>query len=129
MANNHKDHPEIWLRPSPILPLDVLSALIESRVITATPRLGARNGTHPKGYTEGQVALLRVLNDAGTEQLSRSIRIKSVTIRPLRQLRPDDLQNTFPYQNWKEVQRDLSHFEKRAVGDNEETSVIEFSYL
>ena len=129
MAHNHSDHPEIWLRPSPRLPLEVLSALIESRVITATLRLGARDGAHPKGYTQGQIATLRVLDATGTEQLSLRVRIESVTIRPLWHLKPDDLQNTFPYLNWVEAQRDLSHFEKRPVRDDEAASIVAFSYL
>ncbi len=129
MALSHKNHPEIWLRPSPRLSLEVLSTLVESRCIMATPRLGARNGDHPKGYEPGQVAMLRVLDDSGTEHLSRMIRIESVIVRPLRQLTPDDLENTFPYKNWEEVRSDLSLFEKRQIDDSEQASVVEFSYL
>ena len=129
MPHSHQDHPEIWVRPSPRLPLQVLSALIESRIITATPRLGVRDGNHPKGYRPGDTVTLRVLDAEGAVQLSLPVRIEAVIIRPLRQLTPDDLQNTYPYQSWEEVQRDLSFFEKRPIGDCEKASVIEFSYF
>jgi len=129
MIQSHKDHPEIWLRPSPKLPLEVLSTLVESRCITATPRLGARNGDHPKGYEPGQVATLRVLDDTGAEHLSRMVRIESIVIRPLQELTPGDLENTFPYKVWEEVRSDFSLFEKRQIDYSEQASIVEFSYL
>ena len=129
LQRSHKDRPELWFRPSPKVPLAVLSELITRRCITATPRLGARNDGHPKGYTQGETAVLRVFDDANTERLSRSIRIEAVIVRPLRQLMSIDLRNTFSYRNWEEVQRELSFFEKRSVEDCEDASIIEFSYL
>ena len=129
MKHDHKGRPEIWLRPSPSLSLEVLLTFIEIRSITATPRLGARNGTHSKGYEPGDTAILRVFNAAGIEQLKKDIRIDAVTIRPLKQLKRSDLHHTISYNSWKDVQRDLSFFEKRPIKDNEDTSIIEFSYL
>ena len=129
LYHSHKDRPEIWFRPSPKVPLTVLSELIENRRITATPRLGARNGDHPKGYARGEIAVLRVFDDTGTEHFNRTVRIETIVVSPLRQLTPIDLRNTLSYQNWKEVQRELSFFEKRPVGGDEDASVIEFSYL
>jgi hypothetical protein len=129
-VDNHKTHPEIWLQPSPPhLSLNVLSTLIEIRSLTATPRLGARNSTHPKGYEPGQIAMLRVGDERGHEHLKRRVRIEAVTIKPLQNLTPDDLHHTVSYNSWEEVQRDLSFFEKRPVKENEDTSIIEFSYL
>ena len=128
-ANNHNTHPEIWLRPSPGLSLSVLLTFVEIRHITATPRLGARNGNHPKGYKPGEIATLRVLDENGVEHLSRSVRIEAVVIKPLQRLTPDDLHHTAWYNHWEEVQRELSLFEKRPVEKNEDASIIEFSYL
>ena len=73
--------------------------------------------------------VLRVFDDENTEHLNRTVRIETVVVSPLRQLTPIDLRNTLSYQNWKEVQRELSFFEKRPVGGDEDASVIEFSYL
>jgi|GEM_PF-2667694 hypothetical protein len=128
-TNNHKTHPEIWLRPSSLVSLDVLLKLVEGGKITATPRLGTRNGDHPKGYTEGDIAVLRVLDDVGTEHLSRTVRIEPFSIRPLRELTSDDLRNTIVYQSPTEVQRDLSFFDERLIEGTEPVSVIKFSYL
>ncbi|MHB1769874.1 MAG: hypothetical protein ACYCPH_02220 [Minisyncoccota bacterium] len=126
---SHQDRPEIWFRPSPRIPLTVLSELITRTYITATPRLGARNDNHPKGYKQGEVAMLRVFDEANVEHLSRRIRIEAVIVRPLQQLLPADLHRTFSYRNWEEVQRELSFFEKRMVESDEDASIIEFSYL
>ena len=73
--------------------------------------------------------MLRVFNDANTEHLNQSVRIETVIVLPLRQLMPIDLRNTLSYQNWEEVQHELSFFEKRPVEGNEAVSIIEFSYL
>ena len=129
LNHSHKDRPEIWFRPSPKVPLAVLSELIANKRVTATPRFGARNGDHPKGYTRGGIAVLRVFDDTNTEHLNRTVRIETIVVSPLRQLTPIDLRNTLSYKNWKEVQRELSFFEKRPVGDDEDASIIEFSYL
>ena len=127
MTQGHKDNPELWFRPSR-LPLPVLLELIESRRMTATPRLGARDGNHLKGYEPGQVVTVRVLDDNGVEHARRKARIEAVTIRPLSHLTPGDLQNTF-YHHWEEVREDFELFEKRSISDAEEASIIEFSYL
>ena len=130
MAASHTNgHPELWLRPSAGLSLAVLSTLIEAQRITATPRLGARDAKHPKGYQPGQEVMLRVLDEHGAEYLHRRVRIESLTIRPLRQLTEDDLHHTLAYQNWEDVQRELSQFEKRLIDENEDATVVEFSYL
>ena len=126
---HHKDHPEIWLRPSPSLPLEVLLRLIESRIITATPRLGARTSGHPKGYSAGQVITMRVLDSAGVEIVSHQVLVNDVIVKPLEQYTAADLVHTYSYSDWKDVQRELSFFEKREVADTEDMSIIEFSYL
>lgn len=129
-VHDHKKDPWICLQPSPNLSLEVLSTFIEIGSITATPRLGARNGDHPKGYTPGVVATLFLHDYTGTKHLSsRAIRIEAVTIRPLQELTPDDLHNTVWYHNWQDVQQELSYFEKRPVTDDEDVSIIKFSYL
>ncbi|MFH1178633.1 MAG: hypothetical protein V1711_02855 [bacterium] len=127
--NNHHEHPELWFRSSPILPTDVLCELFDSQKITATPRLGKRDGAHEKGYIPGQIATLRVLDDNWKEYFSCQIRIMGVKIKPLEQLVPEDLKGSILYRDWKAVQSDLSYFEKRAIEDKETVSVIEFSYI
>jgi hypothetical protein len=127
--NSHADRPEIWLRPSPGISFKVLSMFIDIRTMTATPRLGARNGAHTKGYKPGQVVLLRLFDEKNVERLQRTVRIEDVTIRPLRELTPDDLHDTVLYHNWREVRRELSFFEKRPIEEREDASVIGFSYL
>ena len=127
--NTHADRPEIWLRPSPGISFSVLSTLIDIRTMTATPRLGARNGGHPKGYKPGQVVSLRVFDEKNVERLQRSVRVEAVTIRPLQELTPQDLHDTVLYHSWQDAQRDFSFFEKRPVAPNEDASIIEFSYL
>lgn len=128
-TNNHKTHPEIWLRPSPSLPLEVLLISIKGKLVTATPRLGARDENHKKGYERGSLVTLRVVDDKYVDHLHQKIRIKAVTTRPLQELTPDNLGNTAWYQSWADVQRELSFFEKRVVEKQEDVSVIEFSYL
>ena len=129
MGNCHIGHPEIWFRPSPRLPLQVLLRLVQGKSLTATPRLGARNDAHPKGYVPGETAILRVLDSVDIERFSTSVCITEVVIRPVRNLTADLLQEVIPYQDWTEVQRELSLFEKRPVRDDEQVSVVRFSYL
>lgn len=131
--NNHHEHPELWFRPSPVVPLAVLSKLIEDGAITATPRLGVRDAAHPKGYAPGQRATLRVCDgkcEAGGEVLARDVRITSVESKRLRELEGVDLQSSLCYSaGWKSLQHDLSFFEGRQVGEDEMVSIIEFEYL
>ena len=129
MTKNHRDNPELWLRPSPKLPFEVLSTLIESRLMTATPRLGARDNNHPKGYEPGQVVTLKVLDGEGGDFLHLPVLIKQVIVRQLSLLTENDLQRIPPYHDWREVQHDFSLFEGRPIGETEEASIIEFSYL
>ena len=128
-TNDHKTHPEIWLQPSPSLPLEVLLNAVKGKHVTATPRLGARNGNHRKGYKQGQIATLRVFDDTYVDHLHQKVRIRAVTTRPLQELTSDDLGNTVWYQSWQDVQRELSFFEKRPVGSSEEVSIVKFLYL
>jgi hypothetical protein len=102
---------------------------VESQLIKATPRLGARDATHPKGYEPGQVVILRVLDENNEECLRHTVRIDTVTVRPIAELTSDDLQNALPYHDWRDVQHDLSLFEQRPIDADEEASIIEFPYL
>ncbi|HUD03167.1 MAG TPA: hypothetical protein VMR46_04140 [Candidatus Paceibacterota bacterium] len=120
--------PELWFRPGKI-PLPVLLSFIESRLLTATPRLGARNGAHPKGYKPGQEVLLRVLDEDDVEHLRQNIRIDEILIRRLSELTPNDLRNTLPFHTWEEIQASFSQFEGRPVHGHEDVSIITFSYL
>lgn len=97
--------------------------------MTATPRLGARDSSHPKGYAPGQTVLLRVFNARNIECLRQSARIEGVITRPLRALTPQDLHGAVLYRVWQDVQTTLSFFEKRYVEEDEDVSVITFSYL
>jgi len=126
--NNHHEHPELWFRSSPILPMDVLCEFFDNQKITATPRLGKRDDAHEKGYVPGQIATLRVLDDNWKEYFSCQIRIMDVKIKPLEKLVLEDLEGSM-YKDWKTVQSDLSYFERRVIEDKETVSVIEFSYI
>lgn len=126
---NHHEHPELWFRSSPLLPLDVLSKLIERKKLTATPRLGKRDETHWKGYSPMQIVTLRVLDSEGKELLNRKIRIIAVRTKPLQKLVKDDLETSVVYRNWKEVQAEFAFFEGHPVPDDETVSIIEFVYL
>lgn len=118
IQSHHHERPEIWFRPSPILPFTALSTLIETESIVATPRLGKRDGTHPKGYVPGTRATLRLFDDNKQEQLRKHVRITNVVSKPLRDV-PD----------WQSVQQNLSFFEGRLVARDEIISLVEFLYL
>jgi hypothetical protein len=129
MAALYESRPEIWLRPSPRLSLDVLLALIEAGSLTATPRLGVRDGTHAKGYSPGDTATLRVLDEKDQEQLRKRVRICSLITRQLSALTEKDLEFAFPYKRWEDVQADLSFFEGRDVNDQEDATIVTFTYV
>ncbi|MFZ3043521.1 MAG: hypothetical protein WA058_00185 [Minisyncoccia bacterium] len=127
---NHHQHPEIWFRPSPALSLEVLSELIETGNITATPRLGKRDAEHPKGYIPGTVATLRLHDANRQEKFCMRVRIENVCSKPLRDLGVMELGSVAYYvQGLPSVQQDLSFFEGRPVAADEMVSVIKFSYL
>ena len=129
MEKNHHTHPELWFRPSPALPFEVLSELFKKGEIIATPRLGKRDGTHPKGYVLGTVATLRLYDDAGREQFCRRIRIGDIAVKPLHDFSEAELERTHYPADWQSLQQDFSYFEERSVAADELVSIVEFSYL
>ena len=132
MQNDHSANSELQFRPSPILPLKVLSKLIESRGIKATPRLGLRDSSHRKGYAPGQVVTMRLFDNEGKdiEPMSRKIRITAVHSKPLGEFSGADLRKSRCYSaGWRAVQHDLSFFESRPIGEKEVVSLIEFEYV
>lgn len=125
---NHHEHPELWFRPSPVLPFAVLFTLFEKEEITATFRLGKRDGTHPKGYVPNTEAAVHLYNDAWEEKLRTRVRIAKVVSKPLRAFEVSELQGT-AYRSLESVQQDLSFFEKRPIASDEIISLVTFSYL
>ena len=127
---NHHDNPEIWFRPSPMFPSTVLSKLILNREITATPRMGIRDSSHPKGYNNGQIVTLRMFDDDWKETMNLRVCVKAVRSKRLQDLIEVDLVNTVGYRTgWKSVQQDLSFFEGRVVEMCEMVSLVEFDYI
>ncbi len=122
-------NPELWFRPCSGISLQDLYALFANGSVVATIRLGARNDLHEKGYVPGEVALVRLLDAAGTEYLQRSVRIEAIGIKQLQQVSRADLRGTCLFASIEEVQRELAIFEKRPVRRNELVSIIRFSYL
>lgn len=115
---NHHEHSELWFRSSPTLPFGVLSTLIETEAITVTPRVGIRDGTHPKGYVPNTRVTLRLFDDVQQEQRTKQVCITKVVSKLLHDV-----------SNWQSVQQDLSFFEGRPVAPDEIISLVEFSYL
>ncbi|HVB20077.1 MAG TPA: hypothetical protein VNF51_02205 [Candidatus Paceibacterota bacterium] len=114
---NHHEHPELWFRPSPAMPLPALLSLIEKEEITETLRLGRRDGAHQKGYIPGTVATLRLFDADWQERLHKRIRVTNVVSKSLHE---------FP--NWQSVQQELSFFENRPIALDEIVSIVEFSF-
>ena len=128
-TSNHHRNPEFWFRSSPARPLEVLLELFEREAITATPRLGKRDGTHPKGYVPGTTATVRIYNNQKCELLSRRILIDSVVSKPLCEFGGIELQEAQYPPDWQSLQQDLSFFEGRPIAANEQVSIVKFSCL
>lgn len=125
---NHHEHPELWFRPSPVLPFRALLLFLEKESITATIRLGKRDGTHPKGYVPGAVATLRLFDDEGQERLCKRVRITDVTSKPFRYFSDPELKDS-PHYLMESVREHLAFLEKRPIVSEEITSLVEFAYL
>lgn len=125
---NHHEHPELWFRPSPAMPLTVLLPFLEREDITATFRLGKRDGTHPKGYIPGTIATIRLFDEEGKERLCKQVRITHVISKPLSDFAAAELTNSACYLT-ESVRQDLSFFEGRPVALDEIASLVAFSYL
>jgi hypothetical protein len=113
----HQECPELWFRPSPTLPFEVLSGQIRRREMTQTFRLGKRDGTHPKGYVPGTLALLRLFDSDNTEREHACVRIMHVESKSLRD-----------FDGWESIRSQLSFFEGRTIASTEHVSVVTFAY-
>lgn len=127
--HNHHSRPEMWFQSTKRYPVDVLARLIQTKQITVTPRRGVRQKDHPKGYVPGQVATLKVLDNQQQEYFQCQVRIKDVVVKPLRTITATDLVGSELYQDWKDVQNDLSFFEKGPVHGTQIVSMVKFEYL
>jgi len=125
---NHHEHPELWFRPSPVLPFPVLFPLFEKEKITATFRLGKRDHMHPKGYIPGTEAAVHLYDDAWQEKLRTNVRVEKVVSKSLNAFVKAELEDT-AYHSIESVQQDLSFFEKRPIASDEMISLVIFSYL
>lgn len=128
-TSNHHGNPELWFRPSPVLPLEVLLEFFEREAITATPRLGKRDGTHPKGYVPSTIATVRLYDDQKCEVLTRSVRILGIVSKPLCEFKGTELEEVHYLPDWQSLQQDLSFFEGRSVAEDELVSIVTFSYF
>ena len=126
--HDHSTQPQLWFRRSPRFSARAIAALIEGGQASATPRLGVRDATHPKGYWPGQLVELIVLNDDGSKYWSTTRRITDLHIRkPMHTLTPEDLQHTFFYNNWEDVYKDLEHFEDKGISPDAGATIVEWS--
>lgn len=114
----HYMHPELWFRPSPTLPFEVLSESIGSKTRKETIRLGKRDLSHPKGYAPGMTVTLRLFDDLGAEQVRMQVRIERIKSLPLAE---------FP--EWRTLQKDLSYFEGTPIEAGTIATLVSFTYL
>lgn len=127
---NHHEHPELWFRPSPNLPFDVLSKFLGQEKLTVTHRLGKRDGTHPKGYVPDTVATLRLFDETHREHMCKQVRIVGIVSKPLCEFDGSELGNGAGHSmDWQALQRDLTFFEGRSIAPDELVSSVEFMYL
>lgn len=130
MANTTVVNGEIWMQPHPRLTLAELRKLIEERTIVATPRLGARDANHSKGYVIGQEAWLILKNEEGREELRRRIKITGLGIRQLMDFSPLSLAGCGDaHQNWQSIRQTLEFFERRVIHPQETATIVRFKYL
>ncbi len=125
----HATNPEVWFRPNSRLSLDRLVGLMRSGELVATPRLGIRDRHHPKGYVPGQRVTLRVFDAAGAERLTASIKVEHLCIKPLSRLTKQDLLGTMMYDDWHQIQSDLSGFEGKVLDEENMVTIVAFSYV
>jgi hypothetical protein len=129
MLPGKNPQPELWLRPSPTIPLADLLQLIQRRELTRTPRLGARDESHPKGYTIGQPATLRLVDASGKQQFAAIVIVTDLINRRLFEITPDDLAGCGPwYRTWRDVEQAFAFFENRMVFSGEPVTIVEFTY-
>lgn len=120
---------ELWLRPSPRVTLFELQRLVSQRALRRTPRLGARDETHPKGYTPGRATMLRILDAHGRQQYSTPVTITELLVRRLGELTPADLAGCEPtLRTWCDVQVVLSFHEGRLIAPTEPVTMVSFTY-
>lgn len=126
----HLGVPELWLRPSPVLSFDVLYTFCTTRKSVATPRVGKRDGSHPKGYVPGTSVILRLFDGVREERLREQICITSIVSKPLRDFALEEFKDSVYHGvDWRIVQQELSFFEERPVADDEMVSIVEFSHI
>ncbi|MDR3547608.1 MAG: hypothetical protein P4M11_04940 [Candidatus Pacebacteria bacterium] len=120
----------MWFRPSPKMPSHVLLGLIENHRITATPRLGVRDESHPKGYRPDQEVTLRAFDEQGKEMLTKRARIVAIRSKQLQDLVSDDLDRSDMCSlDWESVRQKFSFFEARPLPAQELISIVEFTYI
>jgi shikimate dehydrogenase len=128
-SGNHAVYPELWFRPSPFLPFSVLYARIASAELTASLRMGKRDGTHAKGYVPGQRVTLRVFDDGDHEVLTRQIRISAIETLRLSELGCREITTLQLYTNADTLRDELSFFEKRSVREDEDITIVSYTYV
>jgi hypothetical protein len=125
----HNAHQELWFRPSPALPFAVLSELFERKGIIATPRLGERDFSHPKGYVLNTMATARLFDERWNECLREDVLITRVVSKPLRDFTDSEIKDTV-YSSVEAVREDLAYFNKDGPVTLDDTvSLVEFSRI
>ena len=121
---------ELWFRPHPWALLAELTELIKNRCLTATPRLGIRDGAHPKGYDIGQKTDLKLFNYEDEPVLVESVEVTDLLFKPMDKLIRPDLRGCEPScQSWRTTRNILSFFEQRALHPGEWSTIVRFAYL
>lgn len=125
--------PELWFRPLGWYGIAALGADIRNRTITATPRLGTRDASHPKGYRVGAVAQLRIFDADGAEatELRAEVTITALTVKPVCEIRTDDLTGCgrlFERRHPQALAETLGCYASRRIGRNEPVTIVRFSY-
>lgn len=130
VRQTHEGHTEIWLQETPWYETPELVRLVRLGLLAATPRLGARDARHPKGYALGQRMTVVVFNAARNQRLAgRPVTITAILTRPLARLTPADLDGCGPmFRRWQNVGRVLGHFEGRRIEETEDITIIAFAY-
>lgn len=129
--------PELWFRPYPGTSSETLRRLIAMGSIISTPRLGARDDRHPKGYAIGEKAMLRlkgerrpgVPSEEEVDLLTEWVEVVGLTVSRLVALTPEQLVGCGLYPNsWDTVGRLLSHFEGREIAPDEIVTIVHFAH-
>lgn len=103
---------------------------LENETKTTTIREGRRDGSHPRGYEPGEIALVRCMFEEGVNELKFPVIITSVVVKKIGELNYHDLAGESPDCSSKDaVKCVLGMIYKRIFTDEDVVTVIKFEYL